>query len=220
MRVLVIGGSGRCGKLVIEELLSRGHHVTTLVRKTTSMGDAQPGLKLVQGTPTKLDDVRAAFRADIPEVVIVTLNAPRATDSPFAAPISPPRLMADCNANVVKAMQEFGVRKTVILQAFGVGKSWDNMHCVLRLLMSKSNMILQYEDHNHTDREVRESGVNFVMVRPSRLVETDETNVKVWPNNGKGVGLMASTSRVSVARWLVDAAETTQWDNTSPVITN
>ena len=164
--------------------------------------------------------MRAAFQVDIPEVVIVTLNAPRATDSPFAAPISPPRLMADCNANVVKAMQEFGVRKTVILQAFGVGKSWANMHWVLRLLMSKSNMSYQYADHNLTDREVRESGVDFVMVRPSRLVETEETGARVWPDDGKGVGLMASTSRVSVARWLVDAAETSNWDNTCPVITN
>lgn len=172
------------------------------------------------GTPTNFDDVLAAFQADVPAVVIVTLNAPRATDSPFAAPVSPPRLMADCNANVVKAMKQFGVRRTVILQAFGVGESWANMHCVLRLLMSKSNMYHQYEDHNHTDREVRESGVDFVMVRPSRLVETDQTEVKFWPNDGKGVGLMASTSRISVARWLVDAAETTKWDNTAPVITN
>lgn len=164
--------------------------------------------------------MRAAFQPDIPDVVIVTLNAPRATDSPFAAPISPPRLMADCNAHVVQAMQEFGVRKTVILQAFGVGKSWANMHWVLRLLMSKSNMSYQYADHNLTDREVRASGVDFVMVRPSRLVETEETGARVWPDDGKGVGLMASTSRASVARWLVDAAETSSWDNTCPVITN
>lgn len=172
------------------------------------------------GTPTKFEDVQAAFQAKIPDVVIVTLNAPRASDSPFAAPASPPRLMADCNANVVKAMKQFGVSKTVILQAFGVGASWDNMHCVLRLLMSKSNMCYQYDDHNLTDREVRDSGVDFVMVRPSRLVETDLTEAKFWPDDGKGVGLMASTSRISVARWLVDAAETTEWDNTAPVITN
>lgn len=91
-------------------------------------------------------------------MVVVTLNAPRASDSPFAAPISPPRLMADCNANVVTAMKEFQVKKIVILQAFGVGPSWNNMACMLRLLMSKSNMIHQYEDHNHTDREVQDSG--------------------------------------------------------------
>ncbi|PYI08082.1 TrkA-N domain dehydrogenase [Aspergillus sclerotiicarbonarius CBS 121057] len=220
MRVLVIGGTGRCGRLVIDELLERGHRVTTLARTPDTLGGARAGLDIIQGTPTELDDVRAAFKADMPAVVIVTLNAPRASDSPFATPISPPRLMADCNANVVAAMKEFGVRKTVILQAFGVGDSWARMHYLLRLLMKTSNMSHQYEDHNDTEWEVRASGVDYVFVRPSRLVETEETTVKVWPEDGKGVPMMASTSRISVARWLVDVAESDEWDNSAPVITN
>ncbi|OGM42669.1 TrkA-N domain dehydrogenase [Aspergillus bombycis] len=219
MHVLIIGGSGRTGQLTIVELLRRGHQVTALVRNPSAMKQ-QLGLKLVQGTPTSRDDVWAAFHIDVPDVVIVTLNSPRASDSPFAAPISPPRLMADCNNNVISAMKEFGVKKVVILQAFGVGDSWKNMNCALQLLMKKSNMIYQYEDHNHTDREVRASGIDFVLVRPSRLVDTDVREVKFWPQDGKGVPLMASTSRVSVAGWLVDAAERTDWDNTAPVITN
>ncbi|KAI9931799.1 hypothetical protein MW887_010378 [Aspergillus wentii] len=219
MRVLVIGGSGRTGKLVINELLRQGHEVTTLARNPSAMG-AATNLDIVKGTPTDLADVRAAFEHKVPDVVIVTLNAPRESDSPFAAPISPPRLMADCNANIVKAMKEFGVRKTVILQAFGVGDSWDNMNCLLRMLMKKSNMSLQYDDHNHTDREVRESGVDYVFVRPSRLVEGEASLVKVWPNHGQGVPMMASTSRTSVAKWLVDVAVNNDWDNTAPVITN
>lgn len=172
------------------------------------------------GTPTNLSDVREAFKQNTPGVVIVTLSAPRASDSPFAASISPPRLMADCNANVVAAMKEFGVAKVVVLQAFGVGNSWANMPCILQLLMSKSNMRHQYEDHNHTDREVRASGVNFVFVRPSRLVESDVMEVREWLEDGKGVSLMASASRKSVAHFLVDAATESKWDNTAPVITN
>jgi len=172
------------------------------------------------GTPSNLADVRAAFEYDLPAAVIVTLSAPRASDSPFAAPIAPPRLMANCNANIGAAMKEFGVQKLVVLQAFGVGDSWPNMHCVLRLLMSKSNMSYQYLDHNQTEREVRNSGVTYVLVRPCRLVDTDTEKVKVWPNHGKGVPLMAQISRRSVARWLVDATETDQWDNTEPVISN
>ncbi|KAL5043593.1 hypothetical protein BDW71DRAFT_216211 [Aspergillus fruticulosus] len=220
MRVLVIGGTGRTGKLVIDELLSRGHDVTTLARNPSALGGQRPGLTVIQGTPTNPDDVHAAFEPNTPNVVIVTLNAPRASDSPFAAPIAPPRLMAECNANIVTAMKEFGVRKVVILQAFGVGESWKNMNCALQLLMKKSNMRFQYDDHNATERIVRDSGVDYVFVRPSRLVETGETVVKQWPDHGKGVPLMASASRHSVALWLVDAAESEQWDNSAPVITN
>ncbi|KAF7719931.1 Uncharacterized protein PECH_005788 [Penicillium ucsense] len=219
MHALIIGGSGRTGKLVVEELLKREHTVTALVRNPTSMKDFGK-IDVVKGSPTALADVRQAFAHREPDVVVVTLNSPRASESPFAAPVSPPRLMADSNANVVTAMKEIGVKKVVIMQAFGVGASWPNMACLLRGLMSKTNMSYTYDDHNMTDQEVRESGVTYVMVRPSRLVETEIETVKEWPENGKGVPMMASTSRKSVARFLVDAAETSRWDNTAPVISN
>ncbi|KAL4799546.1 NAD(P)-binding protein [Aspergillus venezuelensis] len=219
MRVLVIGGTGRCGKLVIEELLSRGHQVIALARKPESLGVARAGLTVVKGTPTILEDVRSAFETT-PDAVVVTLSAPRASDSPFAAPISPPELMAYCNTNVVSAMKEFRVCKVVLLQAFGVGESWPNMHCALRLLMSNSNMRYQYHDHNAVEKIIKVSGVEYVFVRPSRLVETSVEDVKVWTDHGKGLPLMASTSRISVARFMVDALESTEWDHDAPVITN
>lgn len=162
--------------------------------------------------------MNTAFERANPDIVIVTLAAPRASDSPFAAPISPPRLMADSNRNVVDCMKKFGVRKVVVLQAFGVGYSWNNMSCLLRLLMSKSNMNYQYEDHNLSKKEVLASHVDYVFVRPCRLVEGIAGSMKVWPNDGKGVPLMATATRQSVARWMVDAAESTEWDNTAPVI--
>ncbi|KAK7191950.1 hypothetical protein DPSP01_013792 [Paraphaeosphaeria sporulosa] len=219
MQVLVIGGSGRTGKLVINELLERGHKVTALARNPASLED-RLNLQIVQGTPMNKDDVRAVVKVGKPSVVVVTLSAPRASDSPFAAVASPPRLMADSNANVVAVMKEFNIPKIVIMQAFGVGDSWPNMHCVLRLLMKKSNMIYQYDDHNLVDQEVRASGVNYVLVRPSRLEEGEARPVKEWPGAGKGVPLMGACTRATAAKFLVDAAESTTWDNTAPVITS
>ncbi|KAF2124237.1 NAD-dependent epimerase/dehydratase-like protein [Dothidotthia symphoricarpi CBS 119687] len=221
MRVLVIGGSGRTGKLVINELQQRGHEVTALVRNPASM-PSDSKVHLITGTPTNKDDVRTAFTASRPHVVIVTLSAVRASDSPFAANISPPRMMADSNANVVAAMKESSTPKAklVILQAFGVAESWPNLHCVMRLLMKNSNMIYQYQDHDAVAKEVRDSGVRYVMARPSRLVEGEATEVNEWAGDGKGVPMMGVITRESVARFLVDAAEKETWDGTAPVITN
>ncbi|KAL6711660.1 hypothetical protein ACN47E_004594 [Coniothyrium glycines] len=218
-RVLIVGGSGRTGKLVIDELVARGHNVTALVRKPGSL-DPKAGLKTVTGTPMNKEDVRNAFASSNPEVVIITLSAPRAADSPFAAVISPPRLMADSTANVVAVMKEYNTPKVVIMQAFGVGESWPNMHWVLRMLMKKSNMIYQYDDHNLVAKETKASGENYVFVRPSRLEEGDAKEVKEWANDGKGVPMMGAITRGSVAKFLVEAAESRTWDNTAPVITN
>jgi nucleoside-diphosphate-sugar epimerase len=218
---LIIGGSGRTGKLVIGELLSRNHEVTALVRKPQAMeNEINTGLRVVTGTPLDIRDVRTAFTQSKPDVVIVTLSAPRASDSPFAAVVTLPRLMADSTANVVAAMKEFNTSKIVIMQAFGVGESWVNMHCVMQLLMKKSNMIYQYDDHNLVAKETKASGESYVFVRPSRLVEGDAKDIKEHPDHGRGVPVLAAITRASVAKFLVDAAEKNDWDNMAPVITN
>lgn len=221
-RVLMIGGSGRTGKLVIAEALSHGHIVTALVRKPEAMStEIAAGLRTVVGTPMKVEDVRAAFAHGDPDVIIVTLSAPRASDSPFAAVISPPRLMADSVANVVAVMKEQrSAAKIVIMQAFGAGESWDNLHCVMRLLMKNSNMIYQYEDHNAVAKETKSSGETCIFVRPARLVEGGAKEVKEWKSDGKDVPMMAGITRSSVARFLVECVETRRWDNTMPVISN
>ncbi|KAJ5623855.1 hypothetical protein N7510_000164 [Penicillium lagena] len=49
MRILIIGGSGRTGKLTTEELLHRGHKVTALVRNLSAMEDMPAGLDTIKG---------------------------------------------------------------------------------------------------------------------------------------------------------------------------
>ncbi len=128
--------------------------------------------------------------------------------------------MADSTANVVAAMKECHTSKIIIMQAFGVGESWINMHGVLQLLMSKSNMRFQYDDHNLVAKETKASGETYVLVRPSRLVEREAQGVRDYPDHGKGVPMSASITRGSVAKFLVDAAEERTWNHSAPVITN
>ncbi|KZM20799.1 uncharacterized protein EKO05_0010867 [Ascochyta rabiei] len=45
-----------------------------------------------------------------------------------------------------------------------VPESWVNMHCVMQLLMKKSNMIYQHNDHNLVAKETKDSGEKHIMV--------------------------------------------------------
>lgn len=128
--------------------------------------------------------------------------------------------MADSNANIISVMKEFEVRKIVVMQAFGVGDSWPHMHYLLRLMMMKSNMYLQYDDHNLVDKEVKASCIDYVLARPARLEEGKVKPVRAYGNKGKGVAMTASITRGSVAHWLVDASEQKTWNSQTPVLTN
>lgn len=169
-------------------------------------------------------DVEAAFNAtepDLPAAVIITLNSARTSENPWAAVASPPRMMADSNANVVAAMKKHGIRKLVTMSSFGVADSWPNASWPLKALFKWSNMSAALKDHELVDREVKESDVDYVIARPLMLKDGDAQQVKEHGNDGaQGVGLTSSITRKSVAIFLVDAAEKSKWDKTTPVLTN
>ena len=227
MRVLIIGATGRTGKLVVTEALSRGHTVTALARNPTALDslDApnKQNLKVVRGTPEKQEDVFAAISStptDGPHVVIVTLNAPRESDSPFAKPTGSPTFMSDANTNIRAAMKKAGVKKIVVMSAFGVGSSFANLNFLMRGVIKHSNMYVQFKDHDKLDVETKESGLNFVMVRPAMLKDVPAAPVKDLGDDGKLGSFMPSCSKLSVAHFLLDAAEKDTWDGRTPVISN
>ncbi len=128
--------------------------------------------------------------------------------------------MADSNTNIISVMKAQGIHKLVIMAALGAGDSFPNLSFPLRLLFRKSNMAASFEDHDIVDRIVRNSGMDFVLVRPARLTDEDVKPVKEFGDQGKGIGLMSAVSRKSVASFLVGAVEKSTWNGRSPVISN
>ena len=241
MHIVILGGNGRTGRHAVDEALRRGnlgpnvllafrqlmadigHTVTALLRSPEKLR-ARDGLTVVKGSPLDGGDVEAAFTApkeDLPAAVIVALNAVRTSDNPWAAVASPPHMLADSNANVLASMKKFGVRKLVTMSAFGVADSWSNMSWLMRAIIACSNIAVQYKDHGLVDKEVKESNVDYVIVRPVMLKDGDGKPVKLCGNDGtKGAGLTSTISRKSVAIFMVDATEKSDWDKTTPVVTN
>ena len=113
--LFLLGGSGRTGGHIIDYALSKGHTLKALVRDPAKL-TPQAGLTAVQGTPMNRGDVDGAI--DGADAVIVALNSTRRSDTPWAKPVSPPRLMADSVANATAAMTARGIRRIVVVSAF------------------------------------------------------------------------------------------------------
>lgn len=204
-------------------------------------------LAIIPGSPLNKTDISTALSASPSPVdaVITTLNPRRASDSPFAAvdpTDSPPRMMADSMVGVLAALEEDAeargrdgnrnsnrkkTAKVVALSALGAGSSAPHAHFLLRLLFRHSNMRFTYEDHDAVEEELMRqqrgaggAAVPYVLVRPTRLVEDggeDGMPARVYDGNGT-VGVMETISRGAVARFLVDAAESDEWDGKAPII--
>ncbi|KAI0447489.1 NAD(P)-binding protein [Xylaria telfairii] len=225
MHLLILGGSGRTGKLIVEEALSKGHSVVALVRSPASFPlGAQPGLTLIEGTPMKREDLQRAFAASrkSPEAVLVALSLRRVSDSPFAAvdPSNPPRIMEDSVANAISVMKEHDTKKLIIMSQWGAGNSFGSMNLLFRGMFSHTNMKHGLAAHNNLDKETRKTGVKFVFVRASVLAEGDAAPIKVYPDDGKGVNFLPKITRASVAKFMIEACEKDEFVGRSPVIAN
>lgn len=247
MQILLLGATGRTGTQVLKELLARNHKVTALARNPERLESTLPNrsnLTIIPGSPLNKTDISTALSASPSPVdaVITTLNPRRASDSPFAAvdpTDSPPRMMADSMVGVLAALKEDAeargidgnsnsnsIKKTtakvVALSALGAGSSAPHAHCLLRLLFRHSNMRFTYEDHGAVEEELvrqqQQQAVPYVLVRPTRLVEEEDgMAARVFDGDGT-VGMMETISRGAVARFLVDAAESDEWDGKAPII--
>lgn len=241
MQILILGATGRTGNLVLLEALQRGHTVTALVRTPSSLDSLtstliatqKSNLTTVQGSPLSASDVAEAINTasagDNHLVVISALNPRRTSDNPWAAPHptdSPPRMMTDSIANVLASLRNTyagGTEqpKVMHVSALGVGSSRSQAHWSLRGVVTHSNVKLAYADHEAVEAELGGAGqaVRWVSVRPGRLTAGDDgREARVWPAEGGVVGLMAKVSRGAVARFLLDAAESSEWDGKAPVI--
>lgn len=223
MRVLIFGANGRTGQHVVDEALSRGHHVTALVRNASSL-PPRDKLAIIQGSPMELSSIIAAIEAtgpnDKPEAILITLNTARTSDNPFAKLISPPRLLTTSVSNALEAMKQHGIRKIVYLSAFGVGSSYPNMLSAMKLLMRYSNLGKAYEDHEEAEKVLRPSQVDWVIARPVMLTDKDQVAVVEHGEDGATAGWVPSISRASVASYLIDALGSEKRVETSLVISN
>ncbi|TVY17063.1 Flavin reductase (NADPH) [Lachnellula arida] len=218
MQILIIGGSGRTGRVVIEEALSKGHTITALVRKSASISPAT-GLTIIEG-PLTIPSIKNAITSSPvpPTAVIVTLASLRATDSPFSAPVSPPSMMTDAHVAIIAAMKRHGVKKLVTMSAFGVGDSMPNLILPMRLILNHSGVAYGYRDHFEGEKIIKSGGLDWTIVKPAMLKDGERKEVTVWGDQGKGIGMMPKASRASVAGFLVQCAESDKWNRMTPVI--
>ncbi|MCX2713779.1 NAD(P)-dependent oxidoreductase [Mycolicibacterium sp. J2] len=214
--LLVLGGSGRTGIHVLEYAAARGHRVRALVRNPDIVR-APAGVELIAGTPSNIDDIRTAAHGT--EAVISTLNNARASDNPWAKPVSPPMFMTDATRNVLTVMGEQNIRRIVINSTMGAGDDWARINPLFKFIVNISNIKAGFVDHTGVDKLVRASDTDWTLVRAVALSNKPASGpVRAAEAGTEKPGMRIN--RADLAAFLVDTAEDGMWIHQAPIVWN
>ena len=199
MNILILGATGRTGRLVAQAAMAGKHQVTAIIRDHAKT--AIPGVVYLVGSPTDEQLLNRALKGI--DAVVISLNINRTSGNPFAKVISPLTLISDSVKALIPAMEQNGVKRIITVSASGVGDSWTDMIFVARWLIRCSNIWKAYEDHDRQERLIRKSNLDWTIVRPVMLNDKD-TDV-YYVSTGKPTG--SAISRKGVAKFILDVLE-------------
>src|SRR5437588_8740803 len=117
MKLVVLGATGRTGRLVVEQALAAGHTVTALVRSPEKLATSSSNLRVVAGQATDATAVARALEGA--DALISTLGGGGS-------------VIADSTSAIVAAARETGVSRVVVLSSFAVDR--DRLDALTRLL--------------------------------------------------------------------------------------
>jgi putative NADH-flavin reductase len=211
--VLLLGATGRTGQHVLSYALEKGYLVKALVRNPEKVAVKSDRLELISGTPVSLDDVRKAAAGC--HAVISTLNNPRKTESLWAKPVNPPDLMTGCMRNALTAMKESDISRIIVQTGAGAGDSFAAMPLFMKALIRFTGLKYVYADHDGQEKVLKESGLDWTIVRPVGLTDKEEIRELAIGSAGKHSPFV---SRRAVARFLVDCLESSDYIRQAPII--
>jgi uncharacterized protein YbjT (DUF2867 family) len=204
MRVLVVGATGGSGRAAVSGLLAAGHEVTAFSRRAQQLQSLSPLLRCVNGDVMSPADIERAVRGQDAVIVVVGIaeNALRVRlIGPAATPMD---VRSAGTRNVIAAMQRHGVRRLVVQSSFGVGETRDKLPFAARLMFA---LLLkpQIADTERQEREVRASGLDWVLAQPVNL--TDDAADGPAFMSLEGETRRMKVSRQAVGRFLADAVQ-------------
>jgi uncharacterized protein YbjT (DUF2867 family) len=204
MNILVVGASKGTGALCVKSALGQGHAVTAFARTPAKLELSHPRLTKVAGDFHDAASVVTAVKGH--DAVIICASVGALSD--FKAK---PDYFSRGTRHCIDAMKQHGVKRLVVLSAQGAGDSIATANWFLRTFVIGGILKLAFRDHDVQERITAESGLEYVIARPTRL--TDGPANGRYTKTAALVKVPSAISRADVADFLVESCSSTAFLN-------
>jgi len=215
MQALLLGATGRTGKVLLASLLKSGYSVNAIVRNKSKVAVQFNSLTLFEGQP---DDPALLSKAISGcEAVLSVLNVSRTSDFPWSKLRTPENFLSEFMKKLIVVAKEKQVKRIIVCSAWGVHETKKDLPGWFRFFIDHSNIGAAYRDHELQENILRESGLEWTIVRPAGLTNSEkEKEIRVSFLNKPKPSL--TISRLSVATFMVTALQQNSFLRETPTI--
>ncbi|GAA1591856.1 SDR family oxidoreductase [Actinomadura kijaniata] len=164
MKITVFGATGGTGLQVVRAALTAGHAVTAVVRDPAKLpADLRERVEVAQADAM---DPRAVEHAVKGADAVITAIGTREGRAPTT-------VSADSARSIVTAMRAAGARRLLLISASALETSRGDDPVTRLVLKPLVQRVLAhpYADLRDAERAVRDSGLDWTIVRPPRLLD-------------------------------------------------
>lgn len=162
--IAVIGGTGKSGKYLVQQLLENNYHLKLLLRNPENFTLQNPLIEIVKGDARDYNSVQNLLKDC--KVVISTLGQPAGEESIFS----------DATGNMIKAMNFYGIKRYIVTTGLNVNTPFD--HKNEKVKMATEWMYQNYPKTTADKQKEYElliaSNLNWTLVRLPLINLTDE----------------------------------------------
>jgi len=157
MDLIIFGSTGPTGRLLVQQALEQGHRITAFARSPAKMTIQHANLSIAQGDVLDYASVEAAVKGK--DAVLSALGVRK---------LGRTAVLSEGTRNILMAMEEHGVRRLIQMSSLGVGESKGQFpwHLEILVWLFLRNI---YADKEVQERFIRESSVDWTIVRPAAL---------------------------------------------------
>lgn len=205
MKLTIFGATGGTGAQVMQQALAAGHTVTILARDPAKVTTQNPRLTVVAGNVLNQSDVEKAL--DQAAAVVCTLGN---TSN------NPADVVSAGTQQIVKAMQQRGVKRLIVVSSLGVGDSKHQVPFFFKVLAA-TVLRKTMKDKEAQEALVRASNLDWTIVRPGGLTDGPRTGSYRF---GVDASLTAGrVARADVADFILRELERNEFVRMTPAIT-
>ncbi|WP_375560169.1 NAD(P)-dependent oxidoreductase [Bernardetia sp. OM2101] len=165
-RILIFGATGGTGKELVKQALASGNNVTSFARTPENLKVSHNNLRIIKGDVLNYGDVLKAM--DNQDVVYCNLGMPASDKS---------TLRADGTTNIIKAMQEKGVKRFVCQTSLGFGDSKEVLPWYMKYIIVPFILKNAFKDHELQEVVIEKSNLDWTIVRPGNMTNGKLTEI-------------------------------------------